>query len=379
VGVIRRSVIGPSHPRRRLAYDALIVGALGLATAACSGSAVSTSPPTVVVPPGQDHACVVAGSGRPPVAWAALANPVLHEPDAGVKDQALVWAGGRWHMLFSLVTDDARLPGGVRWNVAVATSRDLRRWSAPVAWPAQPGVIGVASPDIVRSPSGRFVATYDSGPGETGGGQAKLYYRTSADLVHWSAARPLGRGLAPGAGDRMIDPALAWTGHGLVLGYKSGGPGAVQHFEIAWSRSGSLDGPWVSVGRPDISLYGDTVENFEFLTLGGRWHLVATSNTLDQPWMFSLVGNPTAPASWLHWTAGAEFQIPAQTWDTGTGISSVGFEHANSVFLCDAHATGGYYYATYAGSDELTRFGGWGHAEIGIARSTDLVHWQVPG
>jgi hypothetical protein len=81
--------------------------------------------------------------------------------------------------------------------------------------------------------------------------------------------------------------------------------------------------------------------------------------------------------------------IPGQSWDSGPGLSSVNFEHANSVFLCDARtatapATGndaadGYYYVTYAGSDELTRFGGWGHAEIGIARSTDLVHWQVPG
>ena len=113
----------------------------------------------------------------------------------------------------------------------------------------------------------------------------------------------------------MIDPALAWTGHGLILGFKAGG--AVQHFQIAWSRSGSLNGPWTAIGRPDISLYGDTVENYEFLTLNGRWHLVATSNTLDQPWLFTLVGPPTVPASWLHWTAGAELQIPSQPWDSG--------------------------------------------------------------
>jgi hypothetical protein len=70
--------------------------------------------------------------------------------------------------------------------------------------------------------------------------------------------------------------------------------------------------------------------------------------------------------------------IPSQSWDSGPGISSVNFEHANSVFLCDARSIDGHYYATYAGSAELTRFGGWGHAEIGIARSRDLVHWEVP-
>jgi len=320
---------------------------------------------------------VVPGPRKPQVAWSQLTNPVLSEPGTGVKDQALVWVGGRWHMLFSQVSVDTSLPGGVRWDVAAATSTDLRHWSKPAPWPAQAGVIGVASPDIVRSPTGTFVATYDSGPGEVGGGRSKLYYRTSRDLQSWSAPHALAPGLAPRPADRMIDPALAWTGHGLILGYKAGTD--VQHVEIAWSPRGSLAGPWVAVGRPDISLYGDTVENLEFLTMNGRWRLVATSNLFDQPWLFSLVGPATTPASWLHWTKGTELQIPAQAWDTGPGLSSVGFEHANSVLLCDARSVDGYVYASYAGSDELTQFGGWGHAKIGLARSTDLVHWQVPG
>ncbi|HXQ76258.1 MAG TPA: hypothetical protein VN791_07155 [Acidimicrobiales bacterium] len=362
------------------ARGALVLGALVLGAAGCATRpAAPTAAP--VVPPGADHACVVPGSGVPSVAWSRLTNPVLSEPHAGVKDQALIWARGRWHMLFSDVTDDAHLPGGVRWGIGTSTSTDLVHWSPPVLWPRQRGVIGVVSPDIVRSPTGTFVVTYDSGPGEVGGGQAKLYYRTSADLRTWSAPHQLAPSLHPAPAQRMIDPALAWTGHGLILGYKDGPPTTTgaQHFEIAWSRSGSVAGPWVSVGRPDISLYGDTVENLEFLTLDGRWALVATSNTFDQPWLFSLVGNPGDPASWLHWTAGSELQIPARAWDSGPGLSSVNYERANSVFLCDARAADGYYYATYAGSTELTAFDGWGHARIGIARSTDLVHWQVPG
>jgi len=354
-----------------------VVLAVLLATAGCASHTAAPVTARTVVATGSDHACIVPGRASPAVKWSRLTNPVLSEPGAGVKDQALIWGGGRWHMLFSDVTDDAGLPGGVRWNVATATSTDLVRWSSPVLWPRQPGVIGVVSPDVVRSPTGSYVVTYDSGPGEVGGGQPKLYYRTSTDLEHWSAPHPLARTLGPAAGDRMIDPALAWTGHGLILGYKSGSD--TQHFQIAWSRSGSLGGPWVSIGQPDITLYGDTVENYEFLTIDGVWHLVATSNTFDQPWLFTLVGRPGVPASWLHWSSGAQLQIPSQPWDTGTGVSSVNYEHANSVFLCDARAVDGYYYATYAGSDELTAFDGWGHAKIGIARSRDLVHWQVPG
>ena len=330
---------------------------------------------------GADHTCIVPGSAGPRIRWATLHNPIERDPAAGVKDQALVWTRGRWHMLFSIVTNDVPTPGDEHWDIATATSPDLVHWSQPSSWPAQPGVVGVGSPDVVRSPSGSFVATYDSGPGEIGGGQSKLYYRTSPDLVRWSAPHPLARSLHPTPGDRMIDPALAWTGHGLILGYKAGTVSGTtsQHFEVAWSPSGSLDGPWTFVGRPDIVVYGDTVENLEFIAVRGRWRLVATSNTFDQPWMFDLSGDPSVPSSWLHWTHATMLSIPGQAWDSGRGLSSVGFEHANSVFLCDATATDGYYYATYSGSDELSHFGGWGHAEIGIARSKDLVHWRIPG
>ena len=329
---------------------------------------------------GADHACVVPSSGAATIDWGSLHNPVLSDPAAAEKDQALVWAFGRWHMLFSYVTNDVPVPGGEHWNIAVASSADLVHWTAPQPWAEQPGVVGVGSPDIVRSPSGLFVATYDSGPGELGGGQAKLYYRTSSDLETWSSPVPLAPDIHPAPGDRLIDPSLAWTGHGLILGYKYGAVSnsTTQHFEIAWSRSGSLDGPWTLIGQPDIVVYGDTVENYEFVALAGRWRVVGTSNRFDQPWMFDLAGDPASPSSWLHWVHATMLSIPSQAWDTGAGISSVGFEHANSVFLCDARRATGYYYATYAGSSELSRFGGWGHGEIGIARSTDLVHWEVP-
>ena len=66
----------------------------------------------VTVAAGSDHACVVPGSPGPTVAWSRLVNPILSEPRAGVKDQALIWPGGRWHLLFSDVTADRRPPGG---------------------------------------------------------------------------------------------------------------------------------------------------------------------------------------------------------------------------------------------------------------------------
>jgi hypothetical protein len=323
----------------------------------------------------EDHACIVQGNVKPEVAWSKLRNPIVAYANAAAKDQALIWADEAWHMLFSYVTDDTTVAGQEHWGIATSQSSDLLHWSPAAPWSEQPG--GMASPDIVRSPSGMFVATYDSPPNETGPTQAKLYYRTSSDLVHWSAPHPLARSLYPDPDVRVIDPALAWTGNGLVLAYKVGTTSQPQAFEIGWSKSGSLAGPWTVVGRPDVRIYDDTVENYELLSVNGSWHLVATSNTLDQPWMFTLSGPPANPSSWLHWVDGYELAVPSESWNTGAGLSSVSYEHANSAFLCQDTADG-YEYLTYAGSHELSRFGGWGHAEIGIVRSRDLVHWTVP-
>jgi hypothetical protein len=353
----------------RRAAAVLVLGALVAAGPPAAGAA----PSTTRVAPGTDHVCVVPGGPRPIVAWSRLHNPILFLPHAAVKDQALVWASGRWHLLFSYVTNATPTPNVQRWDIAASESADLVHWSPPAPWSEQTG--GMASPDIVRAPDGTFVATYDSPPGEAGSVQAKLFYRTSRDLVRWSAAHALAPGLYPSPSVRMIDPALAWTTAGLVLAYKVGTTSQAQAFEIALSPGGSLAGPWSVVGRPDVRLYGDTVENYELLTIGGVWHLVSTSNTLDQPWLFTLAGNPDDPSSWLHWVDGTQLQVPGQSWDTGAGVSSVGFEHANSAFLCQ---DGGSFLLTYAGSTDLTSFGGWGHAAIGIARSTDRVHWQVP-
>jgi hypothetical protein len=314
-----------------------------------------------VVAPGHDHDCIV---GRPPPAidWAALHNPVLSYPDHGVKDQALQWSGGEWHMLFSELSA-TRAPPHVHWDVAVAHSPDLRHWSAPTVI-----ATSAASPDVVRDPAGQFVVTY-----QTVSGQLEYRLATSSRLSSWTPARPLAHGLA----DRMIDAALAFTGHGVILGFKAGTSAQHQHFEIAWAPA--LTKPFHLVGRPDVVIYGDTIENYEFLTVDGTWHLVATSNILDQPYLFSLgagAGDPSVPTTWLHWSAGTPLMVPNEAFNSASGISSVAFEHANSAFLCVG--PDGEDYLTYAASTELTAYGGWGHARIGIARSRDLASWAVP-
>jgi hypothetical protein len=354
---VRRPILAAAAAAAAVAATAGLAVAVGLVLAPGSGAArPAGAAGAATVPAGQDHDCIV---GAPPasVDWSALTNPILSYAAAGVKDQALQWSGGEWHMLFSDMTETGAAPH-VRFSVAESSSPDLRNWGSPriIADDA-------ASPDIVRSPAGTFIVTYQTPQG--------LAYRTAADasLRSWSAPHSLGRGLAR----RMIDAALAFTGHGVILGFKAGT--TAQHFEIAWAPS--LTGTFHLVGRPAIVIYDDTVENYEFLTVDGAWHLVATSNTLDEPFIFTLSpGDPATPTTWLHWSAGQQLSLPSQEFNSGPGVSSVGYEHANSAFLCVG--PGGEDYLSYAGSTELTRFGGWGHARIGLARSADLAHWEAP-
>jgi hypothetical protein len=361
---------------------AITVAVIALAACSSRGSraqppATTTAPPVTVAKPVVSTGCGATranANGRATIPWAQLRNPILSYPDSAAKDVGVRLVDGAWHFLFSSLTSDP-----VHWRIGSATSRDLRAWSTLSVWPDQPGTQGLASPDITQAPDGTYVVTYQSDPGDIGG-SAKLYYRTSRDLVTWSRPLPLGRALHPRPGDRMIDGALAFVGNGVILGYKYGLSDGTQKqaFEIAYSASGSLNGPWTLIGRPAISQFGDTFENYEFFELDGRWRLIATTNTLDRPYFATLNGPPADPRSWLDWAGGRVLNIPAGAWNSAAGPSGITHEVANAIYLCDARALDGYDYDFYAGSNELTDFGGWGHAKIGIARSTDLVHWSVP-
>jgi hypothetical protein len=309
----------------------------------------------------------VVAAAPPDIAWSRLRNPIVSWPDAAAKDQAVVHDGRLWHLFFSYLQ-----PGPLLWRVAVTTSPDWLRWSAPR--PLWPG----GSPDVVRAPTGTWVLSYTSLPREVDGA-AKLWFRTSADLRVWSPPRRLAASLHPAPEDRIIDSALAFAGSGLVLAAKAGLPDSPQAFEIAWAASGSPEGRWEPVGRPAVSAYGDTFENFQFVPdAGGSWLLAATSNTLNRPWLFRAEGDPTVPEGWLAWGSGRELAVPEEAWNTGSGWSGADYEGVNCCFLLDRRAADGYWYLLYAGSNELSEFGGWGHAKIGAARSADLDAWELP-
>ena len=327
-----------------------ILFALALIAVACGDGRVPRPVPVT-------QACVEPGDRPAPVAWAQLRNPVYSRPDAAVKDVAVRVVDGRWQLLFIHVRDDP-----FRFRIGLASSADQVSWSPVELWD-QGGVGGVASPDVTRSTGGTYIVTYNSHTHDRDG-DPKLYYRTSLDFRAWSAPRRLAPRVRSGPDDYLIDAAAAHTGAGLVLAYNRN----ADDFEVAWSVSGAPDGPWRHLGVADTG----PLENYQFLLIDGTWHMVGTTVPVHRELLFRLNGPPDDPQSWLHWTLVRELAIPAQAWNRPPG------EVANALFLCDARALDGYWYAFYAGSTELDRFGGRGYAKVGIARSPDLVRWEVP-
>ena len=125
-------------------------------------------------------------------------------------------------------------------------------------------------------------------------------------------------------------------------------------------------------------MFGDTIENYQFVEFGGRWHLLATSNQLDRPFLFDLAGAANRASGWLHWTPGRQLIVPQEAWNRGTGITGATYEHANCAYLFAAPARDGHFYLIYEDAPEMSTFGGSGHGVLAVARSTDLVHWSVP-
>jgi hypothetical protein len=307
------------------------------------------------------------------IAWAQLRNPIRSDPQHAVKDPALIRLGSEWVLLYSQV-DQADT-----WRIGIARSRDLTSWNDVTTLPHDPATEGEASPDVVRAPDGSYVVTYQSFRHDRGRDEAKLYAVTTSDFRAFSAPIRLAPTNRQAAGDRVIDAALVWTPAGLLLAYKLGNTTTDrQHFELARSTTGTLAGSWEPVGRPNIDVYGDTVENYQFLTIDGRHSLLATSNTFNRPQWFELNGDPAMPTGWLDWKPARELKIPPERWNRGRGLTGTTYEHANCAFVVDGQRIDGYVYLVYADAPDLTSFGEQGHAALAVARSTDLVHWSVP-
>ena len=291
--------------------------------------------------------------------WAALRNPIPSFAHVGVKDQALQWSGGAWHMLYSAMTEGGS-PTAVHFSVAISSSAEPQRLDLATGHrpkrcvtrhrPRSRGTVHRHLPDTVRPRV----------PHEQRRLAALLVPPPTPSRTGWRAA--------------MIDAPLRSpvTGSSWVSR-----PGPCRSISRSPGPPASAAGS-VSYGRPDIVVYHDTVENYEFVSTGGVWRRVATSNTLDQPFLFTLgPGDPSVASTWLDWVDGPAAHRPEPTVRLGPRHLQ---RRLRARQLClSLRRTTRRGLLTYAGSTELTRFGGWGHARIGIARSQNLINWQAAG
>lgn len=280
---------------------------------------------------------------------------------------------GVFHLFFSVFDQE-------RSSVAHVTTRDFLNFSdfRFRIDGRENGWIGMCSPDITYV-HGTYILVFNS----WGGGNEiynRLFYSVSEDLYTWSEYRPLGHELDPAG--RIIDGALAHHEGQWVCACKWW-----QKPRFAGARA--IDGPWKWIQDEPATLLthngdgnGLLHENFQFVKLGGVWHLLCTDFKPHRAWLYRISDDPANRLSWTHWVDGYQLDIPLERFNTRVVD--------NAASLLDMTAVDGFYYLIYAGQDEQRgdEFRGeaaystpWarGWNKLGLARSRDLVHWKAAG
>ena len=315
--------------------------------------------------------------------WGALRNPVLALPDRSLKDQAIVYRDGAFTFFASTRFEGDEAAGA---GDAARTGREplfYRTRDFVTFEPLrEPDGTGAGSPDLIES-DGVWTMTFQRRSAHEGGATG-LYFSTSRDLVSWSPARELGPEIVDPA-LRNLDAALARHGGHFILGWKR-----VQSFVVTRSLGPELDGRWLEplpVTAPlkfgPNSLSHDWAENFQFLEIDGRWHMVATAKAPGIPfsrhiytgshesYLYTMDGSGDALEDWTHWRCKRLLEVPQEDWNQAM--------HANAGYLADWREHDGHFYLFYAGANDHESFERRGHGKIGVVRSRDLVHWKLPG
>ncbi len=293
--------------------------------------------------------------------WAVLRNPILSYPDWSVKDVAVIRRAEDWLLFFSAFYEDG---GQVRSHIVGVQSSDLCTFSEPFLHHdgQSDGWIGSCSPDVVHQ-SGRYYLTFNTW-GDKEGKPNQLFYMISMDGIKWDKPRPLAHTLT--AGKRAIDAALDFTSDRIFLLYKE-----EQRTRLASALTLDDEFTFVGEGLPEF-LTAEGVkaacENYQFISQtpgASRPSLLATRMDKNhRPCLFAPTG------SILHWHDGRELLIPAQEFNS--------LDRANAACLINSRDRDGYFYLFYAGNREKERFLGRGHNRIAIARSRDMLLWDIP-
>jgi hypothetical protein len=158
-------------------------------------------------------------SGR--IDFSALQSPVVLPGDAdhAYRDPAVVYLDGLFYMFYTY-NPPSEADGLVYWQVAVSTSRDLRRWTPPQLLTPRDQRKNFASPGCVVRHDDEWILcmqTYPipglrrGDPTRYGDATARLYIMRSGDLQTWTEPELLrvkGPDVSVEDMGRMIDPFL---------------------------------------------------------------------------------------------------------------------------------------------------------------------------
>lgn len=311
------------------------------------------------------------------IPWEKLSNPVYEREDWSVKDATMIYVeeSQEFFVFFS-----AFFHVGERVNshVVGVRTKDWINFSEPLfIWDGQEmGYHGVCSPEI-NFIEGRYVMTYN-GWGDKKGKVNQLYYAVSDDLIHWEKDIPLGREVT--AGYRAIDAELAFHNDTYYLFYKESRPfGHLRRVDltrVAYAQD--IDGPWefvysgyVQFNSTDTANVNLIHENYRLLEIDNVWHLQTSGYFPHEPYLFKIGGDPDQKGWWGVWKNGIMLNIPPKE-----GFNTA--HKANAGHLQDWRHYDGYFYLLFAGNTENETFWTRGHNRLGLARSKDLIHWEVP-
>lgn len=310
--------------------------------------------------------------------WDELQNPVYANEDWSVKDATVTYVEetGEFYLFFS-----AFFWVGERVNSHVVSvkTRDWVDFSEPLfIWGGEElGYHGLCSPEV-HFYEDRYILTYN-GWGDKKGKLNQLYYAVSDDLENWEKKhQPLGSEVTESY--RAIDAALAFDHGNYYLYFKDSKPlGHLPRVDLTRvATAPSLDGPWEFVYSgnvafmPEGSLYSEKIhENSHFQKIDGDWHMLSSGYWPHNPYLYKIGGDPSDKGNWTVWKEGRKLEIPVQE-----GFNTA--HQANAAHLRDWRKYDGYFYLIYAGNTENESFWTRGNNKLGLARSKDLIEWEVP-
>jgi hypothetical protein len=307
-------------------------------------------------------AVAARASGGESLDPARLSSPVLFTGDAATayRDPAAIYDHGTFYLYFTLVKIEAGKPF---LHTAWSKSSDLANWTPPHIFTPHDRSLNFSSPgDVIRF-HGEWVLCLQTYPRPNdepyGNASARLWIRRSRDLENWGEPELLrvkGPAVPVGEMGRMIDPCLVADkdepGKWWCF-YKQNGA------SMSWSRDLQA---WTPFGRVDAG------ENVCVIVDGGEYVMFhSPANGIGVKRSSDL----------QHWRDGDLITLGQRDWPWARGRLTAGF-----VLDLRGESRVGKALMFFHGSayPEKSPQGGFDNfASLGLAWSSDLVHWDWPG